>query len=726
MTQDIHLYWPADLVAGGAVNCRPNDDDVSDLVASIAAHGLLQPLVGRLIADETIEIIDGNRRLKALQQLHADGKLTEQIPVMLRAEEPDADAFEISLAANVLRKPLHPVAEYEAFVQLSERGKTVEQIAEHFGITVRQVEQRQALGRLHPDVRRAWLDGTITGEAARAFTLAPLAEQAAYLARATNTWDLRWDTIRRIFSGQSAPGDSPMAIFVGEEAYLAAGGEMVPDLFVEPRAFASAELLRQLAGDKLKTEAERIAREEGWAEGLTDAEATGRHSWDRLPKPALPDDAKPQLQRDIEARLIVISTRGNEIDDLLADTYAQGLDDEEQSDEVKALLAENDAIEAEREKLQEEQDSFDDAAAAWMQIPADRRAKAIVVVDINRDGALDIARGYLKNKKPAPPPKPTAMARPTPTPSADNTEAPEPVKISAALMDDLALAATRAAAHVLAGEPRIALAAFVASAVCYGGPLRIEHKGQGEGPSLPWPARSYEHRFRSFGEVFRDALRWDEVSLQMQAARAIAHTLDFTSKALTSNSYDTLQPAAVTDLRASLPADTHRAALVKAFEPATYFASAPKPEALAAIADCGDDPGKYSKLKKGDLAAVATRLADEHAWLPPLLRGEVFEATIPPVDDQAEPADETPAEPLSASEEHQSAAEAALKIWQDQDGAEPGAEEGSTFDLFDTLKTPELRARLKAAGITVPFGSTREAILELARASERTPAEEAA
>ena len=181
-------YRLNELAAGVAINVRPGQDDVADLVASIRAHGLLQPLVGRKRDDGKIEIIDGNRRLAALNQIDAqddaaDVATIEWVDVVLRDPEPDADAFEISLAANILRKPLHPVAEYEAFASLAERGKTNDDIAAHFGITLRQVEQRQALGRLHPDVRKAWLEGRINGDAARAFTLASPSDQAAYLAK---------------------------------------------------------------------------------------------------------------------------------------------------------------------------------------------------------------------------------------------------------------------------------------------------------------------------------------------------------------------------------------------------------------------------------------------------------------------------------------------------------------------------------------------------------------
>lgn len=660
MTQELQQYWPHDLVAGETVNVRPGDEDVSDLLGSIAAHGLLQPLVGRSRSDGTVEIIDGNRRLKALKQLFDEDNLREKVPVMLRAQEADADAFEISLAANVLRRQLHPVVEFEAFAELAEKGKSNDEIANHFGIPLRAVEQRQALGRLHPDVRKAWLEGRINGESARAFTIASQADQAAYLASVKEDhWQLRSDIVRRAFSSNAVPADRATAVFVGEKAYRAAGGQMVPDLFKERPDFADGGLLERLAQEKLAAEATRIQSEEGWGEVLFGAAAFDSYRWDRLRKPAPPEGTAPD---DLER-------------------------------------------------------------ASWLALPPEKRAKALATLQIDAQGRLSVQRGYTKGK--APKEAPTAMSRPAPAPSEPGApEAPEPARLSAALLNDMALVATRAAAFVLADHPRIAYAALVATHAAYGSPLRLSSSGRGEGPELDWKGRNHNNSDTSFGTVFREALVMRSDRLDLQVARMIAHTLDFTSSAILNHNYDSLKPNAVTDLRAALPAVKHRAALVQAFDPAEYFSKAPKQEAIAAIRDCGDDPGKHAKLKKADLGAVATRLATERHWLPEILRGEVFDAVLPAGaegEDGHEMLIDEPAEP----EDTRTAAEAADQIWRDQDQAAALSGKKAHVVICDEfheqrdavaeLKAPELRARLKAAGVKVPFGATREALLDLVR-----------
>ncbi|KFC73225.1 putative transcriptional regulator precursor [Bosea sp. LC85] len=722
MSPQVHQYWPHDLVAGGAVNCRPGEEDVSDLVASIAAHGLLQPLVGRLTADETVEIIDGNRRLKALKQLFDAGLRLDHVPVVLRDAESEADAFEVSLAANVLRKPLHPVTEFEAFAQLADAGKSHQEIADHFGITLRNVEQRLALGRLHGDVRQAWLDGRIMGEAARAFTIAPPEEQAAYLANATRPHQLRADTIRAEFTRESVPAGRNIARFVGADAYRAAGGEFVADLFAVEPDFADGGLLQRLASEKLTSEAKRIADEERWGEVLlADAhEARDKWRWERLTKPSLPGDQRPTGVAELEEQLKALHAQVDQVDDKLDPLY-----DSEESDqtEIERLEAERRELEAEIDRVVTATQALDPDRAAWLIVPAEKRAKAVAIVGIGHDGKLSIERGYVKGKAASKPEPRTALPAPAPKAPAGAEEAPEPTRLSTALLDDLALTATRATAHVLAEHPRIAFAALVASQVAWGAPVRLNSEGRFQGPALGWPNREHGTN-TAFGEAFRTCITMPEERLHQMVARFVAHSLDFTSKALLNHSLNSLKPEAVQDLRCALPAEQHRKALVGAFDAEAYFKAAPKQEALNAIADCGDDAGKHSKLKKGDLAALASRLAGTHGWLPPVLRGEIFDATaeLPRVAGDVVPGEEAdaPAEPISASEEHQSAAEAALQIWKDQEEETP---EAVPIPSNYTQKTPDLRAILKQRGVTVPFGATREHIIGLCETSEPAAAE---
>ncbi|WP_199085436.1 ParB/RepB/Spo0J family partition protein [Bosea sp. ASV33] len=701
---EVIAYRLNELVAGESVNVRPRDEDVAELVASIRAHGLLQPLVGRDRGDGKVEIVDGNRRLKAMQLIDAvddaaDVSTIEWVHVVLRPAEAEADAFEISLAANVLRKPLHPVREFEAFADLIDKGKDKQAIADHFGIPLRAVEQRLALGRLHEDVRAAWLEGRITGEAARAFTLAAPADQAAYLAKVQPGWQLNARSIREAFTADTMEASNYKARFVGREAYLAAGGAFILDLFTDEPDYADGALVQRLANEKLAAEAQRIREAEGWAEVLFGEAANQSYLWDRITKPTLPDAEKPARAIEIEQRLQAIAARRQEIEDAL-----DGLewDEDAEPPEVTAQLREDDDLAAEQPLLERELKLLTEQAT-WMVLPESKRAKAVAIVKIdNYDGTLSVVRGFLKDQKPKPAPKPTAIPAPAPKPSADGEEAPEPTRLSAALMDELALTATRAAAHVVAAEPRLALALFVATAATLGSPVRFKSEGRSEGPGLPWNGRDYNSKTR-FVDVLKSTVLLSIDELQHHAAKCVAHMLDFTSKAIVNHSMDALKPEAAQAVRAALPLVDHRAALVQAFDAADYFSKAPKQEAITAIAECGDDPGKYAKLKKADLGATAARLANARGWLPATLRGEIFDAVLPEepeAEDQGEQAGEHEgsAEPETA----ESAAEAAQRIWQDQERARLGV-----------MKTPDVRAEFTARGIKVPFGKSKNQMIEM-------------
>lgn len=106
------------LVAGNAVNSRRTgrDEGIAELAASIAEHGLLQSPLARPIDDGRFEIVAGNRRFLALRMLAKNGKLAGDHPIpCIIGSRDDDDAFEASLAENVMRLPPHPIDQYEAF-----------------------------------------------------------------------------------------------------------------------------------------------------------------------------------------------------------------------------------------------------------------------------------------------------------------------------------------------------------------------------------------------------------------------------------------------------------------------------------------------------------------------------------------------------------------------------------------------------------------------------------
>lgn len=101
-----------------------DDEALSELSASIAEHGVLQPIVVRPSPTGGYGIVAGERRWRAARMAGL-----AEIPVIIR-EITDAQAMEIALIENLQREDLDPVEEAMGYRQLMERcGYTQEAAA---------------------------------------------------------------------------------------------------------------------------------------------------------------------------------------------------------------------------------------------------------------------------------------------------------------------------------------------------------------------------------------------------------------------------------------------------------------------------------------------------------------------------------------------------------------------------------------------------------------------
>ncbi|HET7278293.1 MAG TPA: ParB/RepB/Spo0J family partition protein, partial [Dermatophilaceae bacterium] len=91
-----------------------DEDAMSELVHSIEAVGLLQPVVVRAKPDGGYELVMGERRWRATQQAGLD-----TIPAIVR-ETDDDDLLRDALLENLHRSQLNPLEEAAAYEQLLE------------------------------------------------------------------------------------------------------------------------------------------------------------------------------------------------------------------------------------------------------------------------------------------------------------------------------------------------------------------------------------------------------------------------------------------------------------------------------------------------------------------------------------------------------------------------------------------------------------------------------
>jgi len=120
---------------------------LTELVDSIRQHGIIQPLVVRLVAGKH-ELIAGERRWRAAQE----AGLT-QAPVITRVAT-DLEVLELSLIENLQRADLNPIEEAQAYARLSnEFGMRQEDIAQKVGRSRAAVANSIRLLDLHEQVQ---------------------------------------------------------------------------------------------------------------------------------------------------------------------------------------------------------------------------------------------------------------------------------------------------------------------------------------------------------------------------------------------------------------------------------------------------------------------------------------------------------------------------------------------------------------------------------------------
>ena len=128
-------------------------DDIRALAGSIAAAGLQYPLAC-LRTDDTFGVVDGRRRLLALQhlarhpELDSDAVATRPIPLRITEDEDTARAWAVIPATTTMR--LHPADEIRAFAAQAAQGTAPDEIALIYGVSPRLVQGRLRLAAL-PD-----------------------------------------------------------------------------------------------------------------------------------------------------------------------------------------------------------------------------------------------------------------------------------------------------------------------------------------------------------------------------------------------------------------------------------------------------------------------------------------------------------------------------------------------------------------------------------------------
>lgn len=329
--------------------------DIEARAASIRYKGLLQPLVVEPEVKEGGEasgyylVTIGEGRRQALRLLAKRKLLSKHEPVRCVVDTLN-DPGEISLDENTSRRDMHPADQFEAWKDLAERkGYSAEEIAARSGVSPQVVRQRLRIGAVAPALLDIYREGGLTLEQVMAFAVSPDPDRQMQVYAQLAPHQRQTYAIRRAMTEAKVPADDPRVRFVGVDAYVAAGGAFLVDLFTEAGEgwLEDVALLDRLVAEKLQAEAVALREAEGWKWTAAYLAYPYDHGCSRIWERALPRAPEDEAQRsalyaerdglierypDLADLPEAAEARLAEIDvqlDALADTY--GFDPQEQA-----------------------------------------------------------------------------------------------------------------------------------------------------------------------------------------------------------------------------------------------------------------------------------------------------------------------------------------------------------------------------------------------------------
>ncbi len=188
-----------------------DEEQLGELAASIAVHGILQPIIVRPLADGSYQLIAGERRLRAARLAGL-----ETIPAITRDTDDGETSLELALIENIQRENLNAIETALAYRELIDRfGLTHEAVARQVGKSRVAISNSLRLLDLADETRQAIIDGRITeghGRALAAITIGELqrAVLAVVLERGLSVRQTE-ELVRRKREEQPAPERRPLS-----------------------------------------------------------------------------------------------------------------------------------------------------------------------------------------------------------------------------------------------------------------------------------------------------------------------------------------------------------------------------------------------------------------------------------------------------------------------------------------------------------------------------------
>lgn len=637
---------------------------IEQLAEDIARRTLLQSLTVRAVVDEAgqetgmFEVPAGGRRFRALELLAKQKRLAKNapIPCIVRTE---GLAEEDSLAENVQRAPLHPLDQFRAFQAMREKGMGEEEIAAAFFVSVAVVKQRLRLAAVSPALLDAYVEERMTLDQLMAFTIAPDHQRQEQVWEAIQHGYTRQPyEIRRMLTEGAVRASDKRAQFVGIEAYVEAGGEILNDLFQADDGgwLQDAGLLDMLAAEKLREAADAVAAEGfKWVETFVELPYAHLYGLRRLV------GDQPELTPEQEAARDALIAEQERIETEFAAA-------EELSDEADQRLGE---IETALEAIDDRPVVFDPAEVGI----------AGAFVSIGRDGRVQVDRGYVRREdeppvvKPEPEPEADAAreqavatiaarfngvdgasvtattTEPTAVPEPDEDEGMRPIPDR--LLTELTALRTVALREAVGADAQVAFLAVLHALVLrlfYSYPLDscldVDAKSVGfsvqpAGLAETWAAKSLDARHRQCQALLpkQSEELWDTLAALDDDARQLlfTHCVGMSVNAVAEPYNRRPRALAHADrLAAAVDLDMVQAGFTPTVD--SFLGRVTKARILAAVREArGERQAQLiDHLKKGEMAERAQGLLAGTGWLPEPLRTP-GRALPSPVEEASEP-----------------------------------------------------------------------------------------
>lgn len=628
---------------------------IDSLASDIERRGLLQSLTVRAQRDEEgketgrYEVPAGGRRFRALQQLVKQRRMAKTEPVPCIVRDDDAvSAEEDSLAENVHREPLHPLDQFRAMQKLVEQGSDIETVAATFMVTPAVVRQRLKLADVSPNLHEIYAEDGMTLEQLMAFSV------ASDHARQEQVWEMLqtshnqqpWFIRARLTEDKVRASDKRVR-FVTLDAYLAAGGHVLRDLFESDHGgwLEDVALLDRLQAEKFATEVASVISEGWkWVEAAVDFPYGHTYGLRAL------EGEEPASSEEDETRLEVLREEADRLED-------QWAGEDEIPDEVAVRIQ---AIDEEIAPLVSKPLVYDPAEVAI--------AGAFVSIDV--DGSLHIERGFVRAEDEPVEPDNEADTEAghgdddyreaasedsdrgddeTPQTGTDEEDPDDLLRpLPDKLVTDLTAHRTLALRDAVASSPLVAFAAMLyalvletfytysSAASCVGITVRSNRLvGYGVGLNDTPSAKAINERHEAWSARLPDATDavWDALAAfdADEQAALFAHCVSFGVDAIwePATQYDQGRVSA----RAVAARIEHSHILARAAKldmvaagwsatVANYLGRVTKPQILAAVEEaCGEDvAGRLGGMKKPEMASAAEELLQGKGWLAKPLR----------------------------------------------------------------------------------------------------------